>query len=356
LGTAQIPNLNANKITSGNLADARLTANVALLNRNPQNFTGANIFAGNVGLQAATPNFPLSFGDSGGEKISLYGQDTNSIHGLGIGGNRMEFYVPSTGHSFAFGVGNNANFAEKMRVAGNGNVGIGTIAPGAKLEVSDGSIGLRVIPGYLNGVANSNAVTLEMAGNKTLGIWDDLDVFGSVIVGAGGYVSSHGRLHVQSKAGEPLYLNPFVGSGPVIIGGGGTNQNLNVTGEITTQAINLTSDRNAKEQFKPVSGREVLAKVAALPITEWQYKTQGDARHIGPMAQDFHAAFGTGRDDKHITSVDADGVALAAIQGLNEIVREKDAELSRLKSENQSLAERLVAIERALGLRVESKP
>ena len=206
----------------------------------------------------------------------------------------------------------NSSLGSLLRVRDDGNVGIGTSSPGAKLEVSNGSIGLQVIPGTLNGVADPNAVTLEMAGNKTLGVWDDLDVYGSVIVGAGGYVSSYGRLHVQSKAGEPLYLNPFVGSGPVIIGGGSTNQNLNVTGEITTQAINLTSDRNAKENFKPVNARDVLAKVARLPITEWQYKTQDDARHIGPMAQDFREAFGTGRDDKHITSVDADGVALAA--------------------------------------------
>jgi hypothetical protein len=325
---AGLTSLNANNLTSGSVANNRLTANVALLNRNPQNFTGTNTFADNVGIGTTTPNFPLSFGNTGGEKISLWGQDTNSIHGIGIGGSRMEFYVPSTGHSFDFGVGSSANFSPTMRVSGNGNVGIGTItpgerltvvgsgttsasaalsvfnsglgslfrvrddgnvgigtsSPGAKLEISNGSIGLAFIPGYLNGVLDPNAFTLEMAGNKKLGVWDDLVVFG----------------------------------------------------EVTTTAVNITSDRNAKEQFKPVSPREVLAKVAALPITEWQYKTQGDARHIGPMAQDFHAAFGTGRDDKHITSVDADGVALAAIQGLNEKLEEKSAEVEALK---QSVAE-----------------
>ena len=75
------------------------------------------------------------------------------------------------------------------------------------------------------------------------------------------------------------------------------------------------------------------------------------------MAQDFREAFSLGHDEKHITSVDADGVALAAIQGLNdkleEQLKQKDTELGQLKTENQSLAERLTAIEHALGLRAE---
>jgi hypothetical protein len=71
---------------------------------------------------------------------------------------------------------------------------------------------------------------------------------------------------------------------------------------------------------------------------------------MGPVAQDFHEAFALGHDEKHIASVDADGVALAAIQGLNEIVREKDAEIEALKAENSAVVKRLEAIEKALGL------
>jgi hypothetical protein len=175
-------------------------------------------------------------------------------------------------------------------------------------------------------------------------------VSGNIFLWGDRYVTSYGRLHVQSQSGEALYLNPFAGSGPVIVGGGSTNQNLQVTGEITTTAINLTSDRNAKEGFRPVNVREVLDKVTRLSITEWQYKTQTATRHMGPVAQDFHEAFALGHDEKHIASVDADGVALAAIQGLNEIVREKDAEIEALKAENSAVVKRLEAIEKALGL------
>ena len=80
------------------------------------------------------------------------------------------------------------------------------------------------------------------------------------------------------------------------------------------------------------------------PMTTWNYKTQAKSiRHVGPMAQDFYASFGVGADDKHITDVDEGGVALAAIQGLNQKVeeqkselKERDADIRQLK---QSVAE-----------------
>ena len=98
------------------------------------------------------------------------------------------------------------------------------------------------------------------------------------------------------------------------------------------------SDRNSKENFAAIKPADVLARVAALPITEWKYKVEPDGtEHLGPMAQDFHAAFGlNGPDDKHIATVDEEGVALAAIQGLNQKLNEKDAEIEALQ---QSVAE-----------------
>lgn len=63
------------------------------------------------------------------------------------------------------------------------------------------------------------------------------------------------------------------------------------------------------------------------------------------MAQDWYAAFGIGEDGTHINSIDADGVALSAIQGLNEIVQEKDQEILALKAENASLKDRVTTLE-----------
>jgi Flp pilus assembly pilin Flp len=93
------------------------------------------------------------------------------------------------------------------------------------------------------------------------------------------------------------------------------------------------SDRRRKANFAAVNGREVLARVVALPIQTWNYLSQGPSvRHIGPMAQDFQAAFGVGEDDTHINMVDASGVALAAIQGLYQLVQEQEMQLTVLEA------------------------
>jgi hypothetical protein len=46
-------------------------------------------------------------------------------------------------------------------------------------------------------------------------------------------------------------------------------------------------------------------------------------RRVGPTAEEFHEAFALGRDEKSIASVDAQGVALAAIQGSSSSVSPK---------------------------------
>ncbi len=115
-----------------------------------------------------------------------------------------------------------------------------------------------------------------------------------------------------------------------------------------TEHIN-TSARDAKTDFQPLNEREILAKVMQLPVSQWRYKQEGkDARHIGPVAEDFHEVFGLG-DDKHISTVDSEGIALAAIKAIK---TEKDAEIVALKEdnrmikeENRVLAERLKVLE-----------
>jgi len=111
-----------------------------------------------------------------------------------------------------------------------------------------------------------------------------------------------------------------------------------------TQFVN-TSDRNAKENFKPIDAREVLDAVAALPLTTWNFKSDPRTRHLGPVAQDFYAVFKVGPDDKHIATGDADGVALAAIQGLNQKLEVENAtlrnELAELKALVNTLANKV---------------
>jgi hypothetical protein len=140
---------------------------------------------------------------------------------------------------------------------------------------------------------------------------------------------------IQSFGG-PLVLNP-------------TSNNVGIDNTSPTHLLSVgaaaycdgntwspSSDRNRKAGFQPVDAATVLAKVSALPITSWHYTNDVTTPHVGPMAQDFYAAFGIGADDKHISDVDEGGVALAAIQGLNQKLDGKDAEIQQLQ---QSVAE-----------------
>jgi Chaperone of endosialidase len=124
---------------------------------------------------------------------------------------------------------------------------------------------------------------------------------------------------------------------------------LDVRGTARMTVCQITSDRAAKDKFTPACLRDVLAKLATVPISTWVYTNNPSIRHIGPVAQDFHAAFGLGEDDKHIATVDADGVALAAIQGLHQLLEEKETRIAALEKEliilNSDLSTRLAALE-----------
>ena len=93
-------------------------------------------------------------------------------------------------------------------------------------------------------------------------------------------------------------------------------------------------------------GRGVLERLVSMPLSTWNYKAQDDSiRHMGPMAQDFHAAFGLGVSDKLIDTIDPDGVALAAIQGLHALVEENEIRLAEKDAEIDELRARLERLE-----------
>ena len=157
-----------------------------------------------------------------------------------------------------------------------------------------------------------------------------------------------------SNGGQPRITMPANGN----VGIGVTNptarlQVINATCDGTTW-IN-GSDRNIKTNFRPVDPLTVLEKVTSLPITRWAYRSTETEDHIGPVAQDFRAAFGLGAGDKGIATVDADGVALAAIQGLNQKLQEQSAQLKRKNAEISSLEARLARLEKLFYSKPRSK-
>ncbi|MBK6725699.1 MAG: hypothetical protein IPG63_00320 [Xanthomonadales bacterium] len=105
------------------------------------------------------------------------------------------------------------------------------------------------------------------------------------------------------------------------------------------------SSRSFKQGFQPVDAEDVLTRVLDLDISRWQYIGSAEGQHMGPVAEDFHAAFGLGRSEKQIATVDADGVALAAIQGLN----------AKLEAENAALRGELEALRRLVESRLNAE-
>jgi Chaperone of endosialidase len=112
----------------------------------------------------------------------------------------------------------------------------------------------------------------------------------------------------------------------------------------------VSSDRNSKTGLSAVNSQEILRKVVAMPISSWQYLSEKGVRHIGPMAQDFKRLFDVGTDDRSITTIDADGVALAAIQGLNQKLEAEKLKSKAKDAKINALERDLAAIKKKLGL------
>jgi hypothetical protein len=251
--------------------------------------------------------------------------------------------------------------------------GNGTITGGGN-TVSGGSAMANVSSGYNNTASGYSALNADSTGvdNVAIGVATFQALNGSGNTGVGTYAfqlttAGTGNIGLGMYAGYSLTSgtnNIYIGnqgngseSGIIRIGTAGTHTATYLAGTAYCQILAITSDRNAKENFAAVNARDVLAKVAALPVTEWNYKTDSKGQqHIGPMAQDFQAAFGlNGADDKHISMADEGGVALAAIQGLNQKLEETRAENGELKQQNDILAKRLNCLEQVVHSLTEKK-
>jgi hypothetical protein len=203
---------------------------------------------------------------------------------------------------------------------------------------------------YLSTTASGSSAVLDNSG--------DLD-FGTTTRQMLNLYSSTYAIGVQNNdeyfrtAGQFYwYEGGLYNSGNGSNGGGTTLMELTSSGLTVNGDFVNASDRNMKKNFRMINPAEVLERVSKLPITRWDYKQDAATDHIGPMAQDFYAAFNVGPDNRHITTIDEGGVALAAIQGLDQKVESENATLrsenAALKKQNDSLAERLDELEQTV--------
>lgn len=229
-------------------------------------------------------------------------------------------------------------------------VGVGTYFPTDALHVyADGfpfskakvvvenDIAGAPVPRNMFSLINNGATRFSFTDTSINSSW----VFASVPSGAfsiskdgtGGsefLIQSNGRVKIGPGGNAALDLLP--------------NGNLTIAGTLTQ-----SSDKNLKTAFADVDDAEVLDRVEKMPVQTWQFKFDDpELRHMGPTAQDFHAAFGLGKDEHTIAPVDGIGVSLAAIKALKQEVDEKDERLKRQEELLEKLSERIDELESKL--------
>jgi hypothetical protein len=203
--------------------------------------------------------------------------------------------------------------------------GLASVVGGGSGNSSNGEY--ATIPGGRNNQTGANYAFA--AGRRAIANFEGAFVWGDS-TDANVAATGVNTFTVRASGGTTFYADANLTTGVNLPAGGG--------------AWAAVSDRNVKENLETVDPSAVLDALIAMPVSTWNYITQEEAiRHIGVMAQDFYAAFGVGEDDRHISTIDADGVAFAAIQGLNAKLEDENAALRAENTSQQAAIDELQA-------------
>jgi len=210
-----------------------------------------------------------------------------------------------------------------LYVTGSGFVGLGTATPQSRLHIraADAGFGTKLIVESTGAAQPRELFELRNNGGATF-IFEDTTVperWGFGIFGANFLIDNQANTGLEYTFGN--------------------TGNLTIAGTLTQN-----SDRTTKTDIQRVDPRAVLSTIAALPISTWR-KIGDVSTHLGPMAQDFRAAFGLGEDERSIAPGDLAGVSLAAIQGLHEVVAEQRQVIDKQQEMIGKLEERLRRLE-----------
>ncbi len=297
---------NSSNVIGGYLGDAVLSGNSVT-----NGATGATISGGglsNNGFFGPAPNtVSKDFGTVSGGYAN-----TASGYGSTVAGGYQNT-ASGAGSFVAGGSGNIANGEDSFVAGGTGNTASGPSSFVAGGTGNTASSDFSFAGGW-------NAV----ASDYQSFVWCQED---------GAACSSKGINTFMVSAGGGLYLY----SGP-------NGQGCILSSNSGSWAC--SSDSNLKNNIRAIDSRSVLERVVKMSISQWSMKADSAShQHIGPMAQDFYAAFGLGDTDKYIAQGDAQGVALASIQGLYQMMQEKlqqkDEEIEALKTRLQALEARI---------------
>ena len=302
---------------------------------------------GRVGLGTDAPVVELQVvsGDSPTMRLEQDGSSGFTAQTWDVAGNETNFFVrdATNGSRLPFKIRPSAP-TNSLYIDTDGDVGLGTASPSAGLDVLgsveiNGDSGLDALT-----LTNDGTTRVAISNTTTTGTASDWDIT----------VTDAGTLTVKKIGTSGLYT--FHGDGGMVIeaaGGFGTQPifTLDNLGNLTiTGALTDTSDMNRKEGISDVDPKEILEKLAAIPVKYWRYKGD-EVMHMGPMAQDFYRSFQVGQGETTISKPDADGVALASIQALYHQSVAKDKEIDDLKEANTNLEKRLEALEKMIQAR-----
>jgi hypothetical protein len=226
------------------------------------------------------------------------------------------------------GRGNNAN----------ANGGAATVGGGA-LNAATGT--LSTVPGGLQNVGSGDYSFA--AGRRAHAVHDSSFVWGGWLGGLDATSFYPNSFQISGENGLSIDYGSRRpdggGTSWVLIGKAFAGEAISTsTGGYLSNAGMWTSssDRRRKTNVRAIDATSILDAVARLPISTWQHVNEDAAiRHLGPMAQDFYAAFGLGANETSIGTIDADGVALAAIQGLHQLMQQKDVRIGLLEERMQ---------------------
>ena len=318
---------------------------------------------GNNTVVYATP--PTSSGIVSTFSAAVANATSGSIVG-NYGWANTQSAVPFWGHNASTGASNWSVGLLGTSTGPNGRAIMGQVT-GAP---TDGKLATGVF-----GEATSDKASGSTSG-KSAGVTGTVSASAGSNAGVYGYIPSTGSSAAYGVKGENLNTSGGVGlygytaasSGRAIYAMGSVYIENQASAGSATSATDIilartnsggycgfnsagqsfnASDRTVKENFEVVSNAEILEKLVALPITKWNFKKQDETvKYVGPMAQDFHAAFGLGgSNDRVIHATNAQGITMAALQGLNTKVEDKTKTLEARLSE---LEARVVILEHAL--------
>ena len=301
------------------------------------NATSPNVIGGFSGNTVTSGKFGTTIG--GGGTSGNANQVTANYGTIGGGQNNTASGDYAT---VGGGINNTASGTEATVGGGRGNTASGLQATvGGGLNNLASNVYATVGGGRLStagGISSFAAGYRAKANHNGAFVWADS-------TNADFASTAEDQFLIRASGGTIFYSNSGLTAGATLAAGGGSWSSV--------------SDRNLKANFRDEDGEQVLLAIVDMPVQSWNYKSQDPSiRHMGPMAQDFYAAFGLGEDEKRINTVDIDGINLLAIQALEKRTRELrttvaelenvKGELAALRAENSEMKTQMAPFESAL--------